>query len=78
MVMFNYFGGIMQAIEIIVIVCAVLIVGTYFGVLIYKKIHHMPTGDCAECHNKMKKAVKRMKKQRKKEKARLAKSNENK
>ena len=53
----------MQPIEIIVIILAILIVVSVFGIRIYKRIHHMPVDEeCVECHAKMKKAIKRMKK----------------
>lgn len=48
----------MQPIEIIVIVCAVGIVVSYIGVYMYKRIKHLPTGDCADCKKRMSKIVK--------------------
>ena len=67
----------MGPIEIIVIVACVAIVVSVFGVRIYKKIHHMPIDECADCQANMKRMVKQMRKQRKKEeklKAKQAKS----
>ena len=57
----------MGPIEIIVIVACVAIVVSVFGVRIYKKIHHMPVDECADCQANMKRIVKQMRKQRKKE-----------
>lgn len=36
-------------VEILVIVLTVLAVGAIIGVYIYKKIKHLPTGDCGDC-----------------------------
>ena len=36
----------MQAIEIIVIIAVALIFIAVIGSFIYKKIHHLPTGEC--------------------------------
>lgn len=36
--------------EIIVIVASIAFIGTLLGIYIYKRIHHLPTGDCACCH----------------------------
>lgn len=58
----------MTPIEIIVIIFCVTVVVLVFGSWLYKKIKHLPTGDCAECHKQMKNAVKRMKKANKKKK----------
>ncbi len=68
----------MGPIEIIVIVTCVAVVVSVFGIRIYKKIHHMPVDECADCQANMKKVVKQMRKQRKKEeklKAKKAKEN---
>ena len=40
----------MKPIEIIVIIVSVLIVTSVIGSYIYKRIKHMPTGDCACCN----------------------------
>ena len=50
----------MQAIEIIVIIAVALIFIAVIGSFIYKKIHHLPTGECADCSKRMKHAVKQM------------------
>ncbi len=42
----------MQPIEIITIIVAIVIVGSVFGTYIYKKIKHLPTGECSVCNNK--------------------------
>ncbi len=65
----------MGPIEIIVIVACVVIVVSVFGVRIYKKIHHMPVGECADCQANMKRMIKQMRKQRKKEENLKAKNN---
>ena len=44
----------MQAIEIIVIIAVALIFIAVIGSFIYKKIHHLPTGECADCSKRMK------------------------
>lgn len=41
----------MGPIEIAVIVLAAIFVASVIGTYIYKKVKHMPTGGCAECHN---------------------------
>lgn len=48
----------MQPIEIVVIVGIVLFVGAIIGRFIYKKVHHMPSGECSCCQKRMNKAVK--------------------
>lgn len=50
----------MQAIEIIVIIAVALIFIAVIGSFIYKKIHHLPTGECADCSKRMKHAIKQM------------------
>ena len=44
--------------EILVLVLAVLFVAAILGTYIYKRIHHIPTGDCAECRKGSKKLLK--------------------
>lgn len=44
--------------EILVIVATILFFSFLIGTYIYKKIHHIPTGDCAYCHTKSKKMLK--------------------
>lgn len=41
-------------IEILVIVLTILFFAAVIGVYIYKKVHHIPTGDCAYCHKSTK------------------------
>ncbi len=53
----------MQPIEIIVIILCVLIVGGVLGSYIYKKIKHLPTGDCANCKANMQRAMKKFKRE---------------
>lgn len=50
----------MQPIEIIVIIVVALIFIAVIGTYIYKKVHHLPTGECADCSKRMKRAVKQM------------------
>lgn len=53
----------MQAIEIITIIACILIVGLVVGNHLYKKYYKkVPTGECACCAKKMKRAVKKIKK----------------
>ena len=42
----------MEPIEIIVIIVTVLFVSLVLGNYIYRRIHHLPTGECACCHKK--------------------------
>ena len=42
----------MQPIEIIVIAAAILIVSSVICVYIYKKMNHIPTGECEGCKHK--------------------------
>ena len=44
----------MQLIEILVIIFAVTVVSLVLGNYIYKKVKHIPTGECANCSNKNK------------------------
>lgn len=44
--------------EILVIAAVVIFLGVIIGIYIYKKVHHLPTGDCACCHKSSKKLVK--------------------
>lgn len=41
--------------DIIVIIACILIIGGVLGNYIYKRIKHLPTGECACCASKMKK-----------------------
>lgn len=56
----------MKPIEIIVIICVVLIFVAVIGRYIYKRVHHMPTGECACCKNRMQHAIKECQKDMKK------------
>ena len=40
--------------EILVIALTIAFFLTLIGVYIYKKMHHIPTGECASCLNKKK------------------------
>jgi hypothetical protein len=42
----------MQPIEIIVIVLTALFLLALIARYIYKKVHHLPTGECASCASK--------------------------
>ena len=44
--------------EILVIVALVAFFTALIATYIYKKIHHIPTGDCAYCHQNKKKILK--------------------
>ena len=55
----------MKPIDIIVLVVILLVLGLIIGRYIYKRIKHMPTGECACCSTK--KGVDRMVKNIKKE-----------
>lgn len=41
----------MGPIEIIVIAFTTLFVVSVIGTYVYKKVKHLPTGGCAECHS---------------------------
>ncbi len=45
-------------IEILVIISVIAFIGALIGRYIYKRIHHMPTGDCACCHKGTKQMLK--------------------
>ena len=45
-------------IEILVLITAIAFVGTLIGIYIYKRVHHLPTGECAMCHKGTKKLLK--------------------
>ena len=44
--------------EIIVAVICICFVGFLIGRYIYKRVHHLPTGDCACCHKSKKQLLK--------------------
>ena len=48
--------------EVLVIVVVLSFFAAIIGAYIYKKVHHLPTGDCACCHNKVKKLLKEYRK----------------
>ena len=52
----------MQPIEIIVIVITAIIVASIIGNYIYRKIRHLPTGECAYCSKKGNNLLKRYRK----------------
>ena len=45
-------------IEILVVVATLIFLSTVIGVYIYKRVHHLPTGDCACCHKSKKQLLK--------------------
>ena len=49
-------------VEILVLVMAIGFVAAIVGAYIYKRVHHMPTGDCACCHTNSKKLLKQYRK----------------
>ena len=48
--------------EILVIIAIVSFFVVLIGVYIYKKAHHLPTGECACCHKGTKKLLKEYRK----------------
>jgi len=44
--------------EVLVIIAIVSFFAVLIGVYIYKKVHHIPTGDCACCHKSTKQLLK--------------------
>lgn len=44
--------------ELLVLVLVAIFLMALLGVYIYKKIHHLPTGECASCHAGSKKLLK--------------------
>ena len=55
----------MKPIDIIVLVVVIIVIGLIIGRYIYKRIKHMPTGECSCCSTK--RGVSRMVKNVKKE-----------
>ena len=49
--------------ETLLIILTIFMVSLFFGAIIgfyiYKKVHHLPTGDCAYCHANTKKMLKK-------------------
>lgn len=52
-------------IEILVIAIIVLFLGFVIGRYIYKKVHHLPTGECECCHKGTKQLLKEYHKENK-------------
>lgn len=52
--------------EVLLIILTIFMVSLFFGAIIgsyvYKKVHHLPTGDCAYCHAKSQKLLKEYRK----------------
>lgn len=48
--------------EILVLVAIVLFLIAVIGRYIYKRVHHMPTGDCECCHANTKRMLKQYRK----------------
>ena len=46
-------------IEILVVVATLIFLSAVIGVYIYKRVHHLPTGDCAYCHKSKKQLLKK-------------------
>ena len=38
------------SIAVVVAILSIAFIGTLIGIYIYKKAHHIPTGECAHCH----------------------------
>ena len=49
-------------IEILVVVATAIFFAAILGVYIYKKTHHLPTGECACCHKSKKQLLKEYRK----------------
>lgn len=49
-------------IEILVIAVIVIFLGFVIGRYIYKKVHHLPTGECECCHKSSKQLLKEYRK----------------
>ena len=45
-------------IEILALIAIVGFISVMVGIYIYKKIHHLPTGECSCCHKGTKKMLK--------------------
>lgn len=45
-------------IEILAIVAVIAFLGFVIGTYIYRKMHHLPTGECACCHKSAKQLIK--------------------
>jgi len=51
-------------IEAIVLFLVGVFLVTIFGIYVYKKIHHLPTGECACCQKRAQKMLKKYRKAR--------------
>ena len=51
--------------EILVISLVITFLGVVIGRYIYKKMHHLPTGECACCHKGVKQLLKEYHEQQK-------------
>ena len=49
-------------IEILVLVLVAGFIATMIGTYVYKKVHHLPVGECACCHKGTKKMLKEYRK----------------
>ena len=45
-------------IEILVVAATLIFLSAVIGVYIYKRVHHLPTGDCAYCRKSKKQLLK--------------------
>ena len=45
-------------IEILVVVATLIFLSAVIGVYIFKRVHHLPMGDCAYCHKSKKQLLK--------------------
>lgn len=57
----------LEFIDIIVIISAIIFVGVIIGIFVYRKIKHIPTGECACCKNKGSNLMKMYRKKYKKQ-----------
>ena len=53
----------MELIEILLIAFCVFVVISVIGSYIYKKIRHLPTGECTCCQKKMKREINKIKRE---------------
>ena len=44
--------------EVLVLAATIIFFGALIASYIYKKVHHLPTGDCAYCHKGSKQLLK--------------------
>ncbi len=50
------------AVQVVAITAVIIFFGVLIGIYIYKKIHHLPTGGCSDCHKSSKKLLKEYRK----------------